>query len=86
MPWAVLIPVAAGLAVGFGLGWPLGPIVAAGCLLLPFAIVLAMMRLMPPRVWKDPQARQVLRVTAIRLAETPVAPAVRQALPGEEGK
>lgn len=68
----VAAAVAASLAVGFGLGWPLGVIAAAGCLLLPFAVVQALLRLFPPRITRPPErepAREPIRVTAIRITD-----------------
>ena len=63
---AVAAAAAAALAVGFALGWPYGFIAAAGCLLLPFAVVRLLLHLFPPVVRR---ARQPLRVVAVRLAD-----------------
>jgi hypothetical protein len=68
MPWALVVALAASAVVGAGLGWPLGFIAAAGCLLLPFAVVQALLYLFPPRVLRPPPPpHEPLRVTAIRL-------------------
>jgi hypothetical protein len=66
VPWSVLIALAASAAVGAGLGWPLGLIAAAGCLLLPFAVVRALLYLFPPRICRP---REPLRVVAIRITD-----------------
>ena len=71
MPWTILLAAAASAVLGFGLGWPLGFIAAAGCLLLPFAVVQVMLLLFPPRVLRPPPAREPLRVVAVRLDAPP---------------
>lgn len=68
MPWAIFAAACASAVVGIGLGWPLGFLAAAGCLLLPFAVVQALLYLFPPRICRPP-ARQSLRVTAIRITD-----------------
>jgi hypothetical protein len=79
MPWAALIAIAASTALGFGLGWPLGFIAAAGCLLIPFAVVQLLLRLFPPRFHRPPQ-QQPLRVVAVRITN-PGEPIARPSQP-----
>lgn len=43
MIWGIVVG-AALLAVGFGLGWPWGVVVVAGCLILPYVVMRLLLR------------------------------------------